>query len=100
MAKNASYYFKSKMDTHTTGFINYCLLEWLNLGVVFLNFWLINRFLKGRFWNYGWKALEYYIQDEQTRFKMENPMCSAFPTMVSSHDLRIPFYFIKYFIFG
>ena len=94
LTRNSAYYFKSKMGSgFLHNFLKYCGCELLNLVVTLFNFWLADRFLKHKFWTYGWDTMQYLSQNETTRIKAPNPMCSTFPTMVRlhfAHILKVP----------
>ena len=67
--------------------------EWLNLGVVSLNFWATNQFLKGEFAWYGWEVLNFLRMNVTEQAKTYNPMCYSFPTVVSLLPVNILTYF-------
>ena len=48
-------------------------------------YFLTNRFLNGKFLDYGCKALIYYrLPEEEIRLKgLKNPLCNAFPRIAS-----------------
>ena len=100
LTRNSAYYFKSKMGSgFLHSFLKYCGCELLNLVVTLFNFWLADRFLKNKFWTYGWDTLQYLSQNETTRIKAPNPMCSTFPTMVRLHFAHISIVVQSFFLF-
>ena len=54
--------------------------EMLNLGVAILNVYVMNIFLNGKFFMYGYDAVQYLMK---APVGFVNPMCSAFPTIVN-----------------
>ena len=55
---------KGKNHKYANAFI---LLEWVNFANVLFQFMLTNLFLHGRFWNYGWRLIDYYLYYEVFR---------------------------------
>jgi len=60
-------------------FTSFLGCEVLNFIVGIANFWVMDRFLDGKFATYGTDVIAYFFDSEVTL----NPMCSAFPTLVS-----------------
>ena len=68
-----------KLRGKNYGYANaFILLEWANLANVLLQFAITDKFLHGKFWDYGWKLIDYYIYYEVAPF---NPMDEVFPKM-------------------
>jgi len=65
---------KGKNHKYANAFI---LLEWVNFANVLFQFMLTNLFLHGRFWNYGWRLIDYYLYYEVAW----DPMDEIFPKM-------------------
>eukprot|EP00095_Tigriopus_kingsejongensis_P002119 snap_masked-scaffold447_size167621-processed-gene-0.10 protein:Tk02119 transcript:snap_masked-scaffold447_size167621-processed-gene-0.10-mRNA-1 annotation:"innexin inx2-like" len=61
------------------------LCELLNLVLIYGQFWVTDSFLRGQFWDYGIKVVQYYQlpPEETTALGRINPMCEAFPRVVS-----------------
>ena len=90
-AKEAARKFSaSSSKAKRSYFRKFVFMECLNLGVVILNFLIIDLFLTGNFSSYGIDAVNYLLgqtEKTETQFTDEpialNPMCNVFPTMVS-----------------
>ena len=92
--------FKTLTKNHNNRyFLTFVSCELLNLICAIANFYIIDRFLSGNFTAYGTRVLRYYF-DRETLEKVRvtytdtnndqtymniavNPMCAAFPTLVS-----------------
>lgn len=70
-------------------FFTFLVCEYLNVIIAIVNYLIINSFLSGKFMSYGSDVLSYYIgtpyPEEILGKSVEtiNPMCNAFPTVVS-----------------
>jgi len=78
-------YFKSILHRNNYYFLKYLCCEFLNLVMLYLNFYMTDVFLNGNFWYYGWDAVKFnqLSYKEQQSGAVINPMCKAFPTEVS-----------------
>ena len=83
VAKTQAAYFKSTMGNHKSKLFKFVMCEFMNVKTVWFNFWLTNKFLSGKFVNYGPDVLNYLSSTEEEKKYMTNPMCNAFPTIVS-----------------
>jgi len=72
----------NKYNIYFAGFV-FC--EFLNFFFVVAVIFLTHRFLHFRFLSYGFEVWQYYIlpEEEQRMPGVKNPMCSAFPRVVS-----------------
>ena len=61
----------------------FVLCELLNCGVLFLNFWVTDVFLNGKFYTYGWDVIQYGRLSHAEREVAVDPFCSTFPLEVS-----------------
>ena len=73
-------------------FFTFLLFELLNFLTAIVSFSMIDKFLSGRFYNYGIDAMNYYAGNlkeaeintsDGTKYVKLNPMCSVFPTIVN-----------------
>lgn len=62
-------------------YIIFIVCQLLNLAMVSLNMFVNDKFLFGTFMSYGLNVLNYFNKPPETN--AVNPMCNAFPTMVS-----------------
>ena len=62
-------------------FVLFSFCEFLNVIAAALNFWLINKFLNGKFNSYGHDVIAYFRSSDTEN--LTNPMCSVFPTITS-----------------
>ncbi|TRY61749.1 hypothetical protein TCAL_03670 [Tigriopus californicus] len=76
-------YFKSILHQNQWYFVKYVFCEWLNFGFVFINFWVIDLFLDGKFRYYGVEAVQYSLLSPAEQRVSSNPYCAIFPTEVS-----------------
>jgi len=89
---------KNKLNTTLTTFVDYFLsvrsettaytmmfffCELLNIGATVFNFYIANAFLNYKFKTYGYDVVDYLKTEEQYKADKVNPMCDAFPTVVS-----------------
>ena len=72
----------NKYNIYYYGFI-FC--EILNLLVTVIAYFLTNRFLAGRYLDYGIRVFQYYQfpPEEKERTGVQNPMCYTFPRIAS-----------------
>ena len=99
-AEKHARFFKTLTKNHNNRyFLTFVFCELLNLISAVINFFIIDRFFSGNFVAYGKKVLQYYFyretleavrvtytgtNNDQTYMDVRiNPMCSAFPTLVS-----------------
>ena len=61
----------------------------LNLLILILNWWATDSFLSGHFHTYGAEVTEFYSKDSYVRGVTHDPMCNAFPTVVSKILVRL-----------
>ena len=61
----------------------------LNLLMLILIWWSTNQFLSGHFHTYGVEVTEFYSKETFVRGKTHDPMCNAFPTVVSKISVRL-----------
>ena len=52
-------YFKSILHRNNYYFMKYLACEFLNLVILYFNFWMTDVFLNGNFWYYGWEAVQF-----------------------------------------
>ena len=55
----ATYLYENMTLNNTFFFVKYAFTEVLNLLNVVLQIWLVNRFLGGEFWSYGWNVINF-----------------------------------------
>merc|ERR1711990_761277 len=70
----------NKYSIYFFGFIG---CEVLNVFLVLIQWFLTNKFLHGRFNNYGPKVFYYYRLPEEEQESQKNPMCKTFPRVAS-----------------
>jgi len=86
--------FNDLTKSHTKRyFFTFCFFEGLNYVIGLAIFILTDRFLSGKFSNYGFNTLAYFqgnlectnmnLGGQAERCEVLNPMCSVFPTTVS-----------------
>ena len=76
-------YYRSTFHHNQMYFFYFVSMEFLNIVMLFLNFWATDKFLNGNFKYYGWKAIKYYMLTPEEQKIAVNPLCEAFPTEVS-----------------
>ena len=59
-------------------FVSFVVCELLNVVAGIINFCIMDRFLQGKFADYGADVISHYLDHD----KVFNPMCSAFPTKI------------------
>ena len=74
------------MGTHEKYFASFVMCEFLNLFTTMFNFWITNKFLKGKFANYGFRVVQYLMLDDDLQSLVKKPGCSIFPTTVSYYE--------------
>ena len=74
------------MGTHEKYFASFVMCEFLNLFTTIFNFWMTNKFLKGKFSNYGLRVIAYLMLSDDLQSLEKKPGCSIFPTTVSSYE--------------
>lgn len=89
---------KNKLNTTLTTYVDYFLslkgettaytlmfffCELLNIGATVSNFYIANAFLNKKFKSYGHNVVQYLMTSEIHKPAITNPMCDAFPTVVS-----------------
>ena len=79
-------YFRYLMGTHEKYFASFVMCEFLNLFTTMFNFWITNKFLKGKFANYGFRVVQYLMLDDDLQSLVKKPGCSIFPTTVSYYE--------------
>ena len=52
-------FFRSIWHRNNWYFFMFVLCELLNCGVLFLNFWITDVFLNGKFYTYGWDVIQF-----------------------------------------
>ena len=99
-AEKHAHTFRTMTKNHNNRyFFTFIVCEFLNLIAAIFNFIITDKFLSGNFAFYGKRVIQYYYArdtleavmvtyiDEHSRQKLipvrVNPMCCAFPTMVS-----------------
>jgi len=75
-------YFQSLRSETTAYTIGFFFCELLNIAATIANFYIANAFLNHKFTTYGYEVVEYFRTDGEALSK-PNPMCDAFPTIVS-----------------
>jgi len=90
MEKNISRFYKVALKKSWQARIynfGFAFCELLNIAAIVVNREILDRLLKGQFYNYGNEAFEYFSYEphpnalEET--KVKNPLCQVFPTEVS-----------------
>jgi hypothetical protein len=66
----------------------------LNLLMLILNWWATNQFLAGNFHTYGVEVTEFYSKNAYVRGETHDPMCNAFPTVVSTD--KITYFYVRF----
>jgi len=79
-------FYKSIFHHNNWYFWGFVFTEFLNFVILFVNFWLMDKFLDGKFWNYGSEVFEFEFK---TPYKStaSNPYCKLFP-LVTSRDYK------------
>ena len=76
-------YYRSIFHHNQMYFATFVGMEFMNILMLFLNFWGTDKFLNGKFKYYGWRAIEYYTLSPAEQKIAPNPLCQVFPTEVS-----------------
>lgn len=76
-------FFRSIWHRNNWYFFMFVLCELLNCSVLFLNFWITDIFLNGKFYYYGWDVIKYTRMTPEEQEIAVNPFCSTFPKEVS-----------------
>lgn len=76
-------YFRSILHHNQFYFVKFIICEALNVTILYLNFFMTDAFLQGRFWYYGLDVLRYYQLSRAERKLVVSPFCATFPTEVS-----------------
>jgi hypothetical protein len=76
-------YYRSTFHHNQMYFTYFVCMEFLNIIMLFANFWATDKFLNGNFKYYGWNAIKYYMMTPEEQKVSVNPLCQAFPTEVS-----------------
>ena len=70
-------------------FWKFFICELLNVLAVAINFNMVDWLLDGKFGLYGYEAIKYLMNKGDKENYIYNPMCHAFPTLVSyQFDLK------------
>jgi len=76
-------YFRSTLHHNNLYFFKFVVCEFLNVAMLYFNFYLTDTFLQGRFKYYGWDVMMFYQKSRREQKVSVNPFCAAFPTEVS-----------------
>jgi len=76
-------FFRAIWHRNNWYFFMFVLCEILNCVVLFLNFWLTDVFLNGKFYTYGWDIIQYTRMSAEDQAVSINPFCTTFPLEVS-----------------
>lgn len=76
-------YYRSTFHHNNMYFAYFVGCEFMNIIMLFLNFWGTDKFLNGNFKYYGWNVIKYYALTKEEQKIAVNPLCEAFPTEVS-----------------
>jgi len=80
-------YFKSIFHHNTWYFTSFVFCELMNFVLLFVQFFLTDKFLNNKFRLYGLRVMEYYSWSQEERndknLGLKNPMCTVFPTVTS-----------------
>ena len=57
-------YFRSVLHHNQRYFLSFCVIEVLNILLVYFNFWLTDWFLQYRFRYYGWQWVVYMMMSK------------------------------------
>ena len=76
-------YYRSTFHHNQMYFAQFVACEFMNLVILFANFWGTDKFLNGNFKYYGWNAIKYATLTATEQKAEINPLCQAFPTEVS-----------------
>ena len=57
-------YFRSVLHHNQKYFLHFCVIEILNILLVYFNFWLTDWFLQYRFRYYGWQWVVYMMMSK------------------------------------
>ncbi|TRY66929.1 hypothetical protein TCAL_08031 [Tigriopus californicus] len=83
LAHQYAHFFNGILHHNNIYFWQYVFCESLNVFIVFGMIQLTDKFLNGRFIDYGRRVWEFYWSSESYRADRMNPMCSLFPTVTS-----------------
>ena len=74
-------YFRSMLHHNQKYFFTFCVIEILNIILVYFNFWLTDWFLQYRFRYYGWQWVVYMMmtKEEKERGFGRSPICHKYP---------------------
>ena len=76
-------FYRSIWHRNNWYFFTFFICEILNCAVLFVNFWLTDVFLNGKFYTYGWDVIQYSRMTARDQETKVNPFCSTFPLEVS-----------------
>ena len=80
---------KRKGQKNLGYYTRFQICQVLNLLMLILIWWSTNQFLSGHFHTYGVEVAEFYSKETFVRGKTHDPMCNAFPTVVSKISVWI-----------
>jgi len=81
-------FFHEKRNQNWLHFIKFLAYEFLNLVALITVFNMTDNFLDNNFNSYGAKVINHTMQNEIVRATHFDPMCNAFPTLVSCSFIR------------
>ena len=67
-------FYKSIFHHNNWYFWGFVVTEFLNFVILFVNFWIMNKFLQGKFWSFGSDVVKYEL--DNTNY---DPYCKVFP---------------------
>ncbi len=76
-------YFRSILHHNQRYFFYFCLMEILNIILVYFNFWATDQFLQGRFKYFGYDVIRFFMMSKAERERAVNPFCATFPKEIS-----------------
>jgi len=76
-------YFRSTLHHNNVYFFKFVVCEFLNVVMLYFNFYLTDQFLQGRFKYYGWEVIKFNQMTKHQQKVTVNPFCAVFPTEVS-----------------
>ena len=88
MARYHADFFHERRNQNWLYFIKFLAYEFFNLGALIVVFVMTDSFLNNYFNSYGSDVISYANKADVVRSNQHDPMCNAFPTLVSKISLN------------
>ena len=77
-------FYKSIFHRNNWYFWGFVFAECLNYVILFVNFRLMDVFLEGKFWYFGWNVVKFEQLSLFNQTITPNPLCQVFPLVTRS----------------